>query len=89
MKINKKSGAILAASAAAFLMSGAMTTADAGKHGAKDGNVKCYGVTVCKGHSACKTASNACKGQNACKGKGFVKVSAQACKDIGGSEKPK
>jgi len=86
MKLNKKSGAVLAASAAAFLLSGA---AMAPVSAADKGNVHCFGVNVCKGNSACKTASNACKGQNACKGKGFVAVSADACKAIGGSETPK
>lgn len=86
MKLNKKSGAVLAASAAAFLMSGAAVTPASA---AKDGNVYCYGVTVCKGNSACKTSTNACKGQNACKGNGFVKMSAEACKAIGGSTEEK
>ena len=83
MKLNKKSGAVLAATATAFLMSGAaMAPASA----ATDGNVHCYGVTVCKGNSACKTATDACKGKNACKGHGFVSVSTDACKAIGGRE---
>ena len=86
MKLNKKSGTVLAATAAAFLMSGA---AMAPVSAATDGNVHCHGVTVCKGNSACKTATNACKGKNACKGHGFVAVSAEACKAIGGSETEK
>ncbi|WP_341503554.1 hypothetical protein [Gallaecimonas sp. GXIMD4217] len=46
--------------------------------------VKCHGVNACKGHNDCKTAKNACGGHASCKGTGFVKMSAKACKDIGG-----
>jgi hypothetical protein len=46
--------------------------------------VKCMGVNACKGHSSCKTASSACKGHNSCKGQGFVEVSEETCKQLGG-----
>lgn len=85
MKLAKTSGAALAATAAAMLMSGTVTTTVS----AHEGDVACYGVTACKGHSACKTAGNACKGQNSCKGQGFVKLSKQQCSDVGGSLEPK
>ena len=84
MKLSKTSGATVAAAAAAFIMSGAVATPS---QAAKQGEVKCVGVNVCKGHSGCQTASNGCKGQNSCKGKGWVAMSEQACKDIGGKVK--
>lgn len=46
--------------------------------------VHCYGVNVCKGHNACKTAENACAGQASCKGTGFVAMPSKACADVGG-----
>lgn len=76
-----KSGVVLAATAAAMLVTG---TAIAPEAEAGSGKVHCYGVNSCKGTGACKTASNACKGQNACKGKGFVELSKGACKKKGG-----
>ena len=81
MKLAKTSGTALAATAAALMMSGTITTTAQ----AHEGDVACYGVTACKGHSACKTAGNACKGQNACKGHGFIKMSKEQCEAIGGS----
>ncbi len=83
MKLSKTSGAAIAATAAALLLTGAVgvTSAQAGK----EGKVHCYGVNSCKGTSACKTASNACKGQNACKGKGFISLSEKECKAKGGT----
>jgi uncharacterized membrane protein len=50
-----------------------------------EAEVKCYGVNKCKGHNDCKTATNACKGHASCKGQGFIKMSQQACEEIGGS----
>jgi hypothetical protein len=83
MKMNKKSGTAIAATAAALLMAGAIA-APAVSAGDKAG-VKCYGVNDCKGHGKCKTAMNECAGHNACKGKGWVKMSAEDCKTKGGS----
>ncbi len=86
MKLTKSTGSALAAAAAVMLASGTLASdAEAGGHGKKaKGKVHCVGVNACKGKTSCKTASNACKGQNACKGKGFVTMSAEACKAIGG-----
>lgn len=87
MKLTKTSGATIAAAAAAFIMSGTVVAAGEMAHAAAGKNVHCYGVNVCKGKTACKTAGNACKGQNACKGKGFVAISKEACDAIGGTVK--
>ena len=85
MKLPKTSGATLAAAAAAFILSGTVMAPVSSQ--AAEKNVQCFGVNVCKGKSACKTANSACKGQNSCKGKGFVSVSAEACAAIGGTTK--
>ena len=76
-----KTGALLAASAAALIMAGSVQAADTGKAEAK---VHCVGVNSCKGTSDCKTAENACKGQNECKGHGFLALTAAECKTKGG-----
>ncbi len=53
MDFSKKSSAVLAASAAALLLSGAVNApASAGMKS----KVKCYGVNACKGQAACKGA---------------------------------
>ena len=80
MKITKKSGTALAATAAILLMSGAVTTPAP----AADNFEACLGVNACKGKGACKSASNACKGKNACKGRGHVKMTKAQCDAIGG-----
>ena len=51
--------------------------------------VQCHGVNSCKGMSDCKTAKHECKGHNSCKGHGFKQLTAKACAEQGGSEKPK
>lgn len=76
MQISQKSGLVLAATAAALLLSGAVGT-PAAKAAEQEG--KCIGVNSCKGTSACKSASNECKGHNACKGKGWVKMTKADC----------
>lgn len=86
MKLSKKSGATIAAAAAALVMSG---VAFAPAASAADEKVHCYGVNSCKGHGACKTASNDCKGKNACKGQGFVSLTKADCTAQGGSLEPK
>ncbi|MEE9327190.1 MAG: hypothetical protein V3U71_07820 [Cocleimonas sp.] len=60
--------------------SGAIATAD-------KNSAHCHGVNKCKGHNDCKTAGNSCKGHASCKGQGFVKMSAKACGDVGGTVK--
>ena len=84
MKLSAKSGATLAAAAAAFVLTGTVTAPQA----VAQDKVACYGVNSCKGTSACKTAKSSCKGQNACKGQGFLQLSAADCKAKGGSTTP-
>ena len=83
MKMTKKSGAVLAACAAAFVMSSAasfpVVAADVA-------TVACGGVNACKGLNSCKGANNACKGQGSCKGTGFVEMTEDQCKQIGGKK---
>lgn len=85
MKLTKTSGAAIAATAAAFIMSGAVSNIAQAEAPAEGTKVPCYGVNACKGTSACKTSANACKGQNACKGTGFIKTTKHECKAKGGS----
>ena len=72
-----KSGALLAAAAAALALAGHASAGTASV--SADDNVKCMGINSCKGSGECKTAENACKGQNTCKGHGFVTSKAGAC----------
>ncbi len=81
MKISKKSGALLATTAAVMLMSGAVSTPASAAQTAFEA---CLGVNACKGKGACKGAHNACKGKNACKGRGYVKMSKAQCEAVGG-----
>ena len=78
VKTNSKF-ALAAAAAAMFALAPAVS------HAGED-VVKCMGVNSCKGLSSCKTASSSCKGLNSCKGHGFVAVSADVCKQLGGKE---
>jgi hypothetical protein len=75
----KAMGVALAVAAAGMLSATSPVFADS-----SDANVKCFGVNQCKGHNDCKTANNACKGHGSCKGQGFVKMSKQACDNMGG-----
>jgi hypothetical protein len=84
MKISVKSGASVAAVAAALLLAGAVSAPLA--NAADDAKGHCMGANACKGTSACKTASNACKGQNACKGKGFTEATAADCAKVEGAK---
>ncbi len=81
MKIIAKSGAVLAAAAFSFAVSGVSIASMAS---AEEGKVMCSGVNSCKGHSECKTANSSCKGQNACKGQGWTSLSAADCTTQGG-----
>lgn len=81
MKMNVKSGATLAAAAAALILTGAISAPTASAQG---GEGKCFGANSCKGHSACKTAKSSCKGLNACKGQGFTMSSKAACDKVKG-----
>lgn len=83
MKISAKSGASLAAAAAALMIAGVVTAPAAF---AADGKGHCMGANACKGTSACKTAANACKGQNACKGTGFTEATKDECAKVQGAK---
>lgn len=82
MKLDKMSGATIAAAAAALLLSGSMA---APAFAADGGTVHCAGVNGCKGQSTCKTATNSCAGQNACKNQGRSELSAEECTKAGGT----
>jgi len=84
MKLNQKSGATIAMTAAALFVSGTIATSAMAAGGTTG---KCYGVNACKGQSACKTAQSDCKGHNACKGTGFVVMTDTECAEKGGKFK--
>ncbi len=84
MKIDVRSGAAIAAAAAALLLSGAAISAP--MQIAADPIGHCNGANACKGKGACKTASNDCKGHNACKGKGFLEMTKAECDQIRGAD---
>jgi len=82
MKLDSKSGATLAAAAAALFLAGAVVSTVSSPANAAAG--KCMAGNACKGQSACKGAENACKGMNACKGNGFSMASEKQCVSMGG-----
>ncbi len=80
MKHFGKSGALLAAAALSFAVTGvAVAPAQA-----DEAKVHCVGVNSCKGQSECKTASSSCKGLNSCKGQGFLSITKMDCDAAGG-----
>jgi hypothetical protein len=83
MKISAKSGASIAAAAAALFLAGAVAPV---AHAAEEAKGHCVGANACKGTGACKTANNACKGQNACKGTGFTSTTAAECAKVEGAK---
>ena len=80
MKFNRKSGANIAMTAAALLVSGVLISSVA----AVELKGRCFGVNGCAGKGACKSAKNDCKGKNACKGQGWVEMLQDDCKTQGG-----
>jgi hypothetical protein len=83
MKLANRSGAAIAAAAAALFLAGAAMTPAAHAEAAKG---HCVGANSCKGQGACKSASNACKGQNSCKGKGFLEMTKAECVKVEGAK---
>ena len=81
MKLNQKSGAKIAMTAAALVVSGAALIATAYADPIPG---RCFGVNGCAGKGACKTANNDCKGHNKCKGQGWVQMLQDECKNAGG-----
>lgn len=77
-------GTLLAMTAASLLVSGTIFTVVADDSTTKKEMVKCNKGNACQGKSACNTAHNSCKGQNACKGKGWVTMTVEECKKVGG-----
>ena len=65
MKLTKTSGASIAMTAAALIVSGAALIATANAETFKG---RCFGVNGCAGKGACKTAANDCKGKNCLQG---------------------
>ncbi|ORU90915.1 MAG: hypothetical protein A6F71_08205 [Cycloclasticus sp. symbiont of Poecilosclerida sp. M] len=82
--IKKSSGLVLAIAAASLVGCAAMT--DSKPAGSAE-LVHCHGVNKCGGHNDCKSTGNACAGKASCKGTGFVKITAKACGDVGGTVK--
>jgi hypothetical protein len=79
----KLTGAVLAMGAASvFALAPVVTASAATSSHHKD--VHCYGVNTCKGKAVCGPVANSCKGKNECKGKGYVKMSKEACDNVGG-----
>ncbi|QRN03833.1 hypothetical protein GH742_08065 [Legionella sp. MW5194] len=78
-KLHLTGAALAMTAAAAFSLIPSVAAADTAS-----ATVKCQGVNACKGLSNCKTSENACKGQNSCKGKGYVDLTAEQCKQVGG-----
>ena len=84
MKLSRKSGAVLAATAAAMILGGTLAPVVASAEEAAAGH--CMAANACKGLGSCKTANNSCKGQAACKGQGFVILTQDQCKQVSGPE---
>ena len=80
MKLNRKSGANIAMTAAALLVSGALISTVA----AVEYKGRCFGVNGCAGKGACKSTKNDCKGKNACKGQGWIEMLQEECANSGG-----
>jgi len=76
-------GIVIASTAAALFLTGAVTARAAEKEGGD--KVPCAGVNACKGKGTCAGAGNSCAGQNSCKGKGIMEMSAADCKAKGGT----
>jgi uncharacterized membrane protein len=81
MKLTKKSGASMAVTAAALLISGVALIATANAETFKG---RCFGVNGCKGQGNCKSAKNDCKGKNGCKGQGWLEMLQAECSTAGG-----
>jgi hypothetical protein len=82
MKLNGKSGANIAMTAAALLVSGTALVATA--YAVEGIRGRCFGVNSCAGTGACNTPKNACKGMNACKGQGWLEMLQDECEKAGG-----
>lgn len=84
MHMSPKSGAALAATAAALLLSGAAVHSVSA---ATDAKGHCIGANACAGKGACKSAKNECAGKNKCKGQGFLEMTKAECDSAAASNK--
>ncbi len=81
MKLNQKSGAKLAMTAAVLVVTGATLISAAN---AETVLGRCFGVNGCAGKGACKSTKNDCKGKNSCKGTGWFSMLQDECSGAGG-----
>ena len=84
MKLTSKSGAKMAITAAALIVSGTALISTAFAQAEGLGTGRCFGVNNCKGQGACKSTKNDCKGHNACKGQGWLSMLQADCEKAGG-----
>jgi len=78
MKLNRKSGAKLAMTAAVLVVTGATLISAASADTVMG---RCFGVNGCKGQGNWKSSKNDCKGKNACKGQGWLSMLQSECSD--------
>ena len=76
--MNKK-GKVLLASAAAGLVTLAVTAGAPGTARAEEAKVKCYGANTCKGTGECGGKCHSCGGKNTCAGQGWTMQTKDAC----------
>ncbi len=78
--MNKKTKVLLA-SAAAGLVTLAMTAGSPGSARAEDAaaKMKCYGANTCKGTGECGGKGHSCAGKNECAGHGWTLQTKEAC----------
>jgi len=82
--MKSKNGKLLLASAAAGLMTlavtaGSVENARAEASAAKGEQVKCYGANTCKGTGECGGKGHGCSGKNECAGQGWIKKTKEEC----------
>lgn len=82
-KMKLKKSSLLLASAAAGLMTLAMTAHPNTTH-ADDNAVKCYGANKCKGTGECGGKGHSCAGKNECAGQGWNKMTKEECLKLEG-----
>jgi uncharacterized membrane protein len=85
MTTTARTGASIAAAAAALALGGSLAAAQSPGPSARAPDlIHCYGVNGCKGTSDCKSYNHQCKGQNDCAGRGFKIETQKACTAQGG-----
>ena len=76
-------GLVLASAVAGLVLSGSVSANASDK--AETKTVKCAGINACSGKGECAGAGHDCGRKNECKGKGWMKTTAEECKEKGGS----